>query len=340
MNVKPSFARRGLQAGVILFAIGMASAHVIYWQRKANPAVIRSTKSAQVLEDLRIIDDSQTETQRASDDSSAANDPSISKRGLLVLSGTKSYNGASHAYGEAVTKNPAPPPIVPERSSASAQSPTATPLVKSGSGLFMISSSKSLIGASHVYRQAFAITPAEPPTVPEKQLRLDLPNRLGPTATRREVVMSESKASMSVRDELPLAFDLQGEPGLHFSTGDHEKNQALNVRLPIKSETELNIQYDTTLANSTTVKGIVLISSSKAKLTGSSTIFGEVIPKGVSLNGRSKVINPYVDSGSGNDKRPTPAKSENPEKNTNAPAVLPTPTATPVAHPTPAPAKP
>ena len=52
MNVKPSFARRGLQAAVILFAISMAGAFVVYSQRKADRALIRGTKSTQVLEEL------------------------------------------------------------------------------------------------------------------------------------------------------------------------------------------------------------------------------------------------------------------------------------------------
>ena len=59
MNVKPSFARRGLQAAVILFAIGMAGAFVVYSQRKADRAMIRGTKSTQVLEDLRVEDSAQ-----------------------------------------------------------------------------------------------------------------------------------------------------------------------------------------------------------------------------------------------------------------------------------------
>ena len=52
--------------------------------------------------------------------------------------------------------------------------------------------------------------------------------------------------------------------------------------------------YDVTLSGASLVNGIILAPSRNVKLTGGSVVNGEVIGKGVSLSGRSKVINPFV----------------------------------------------
>lgn len=52
--------------------------------------------------------------------------------------------------------------------------------------------------------------------------------------------------------------------------------------------------YDVTLSGASVVNGIILAPTRNAKLTGGSVVYGEVIAKGVSLSGRSKVINPYI----------------------------------------------
>lgn len=52
--------------------------------------------------------------------------------------------------------------------------------------------------------------------------------------------------------------------------------------------------YDVTLSGTSVVNGIILAPSRNVKLTGASVVNGEVIGKGVSLSGRSKVNNPFV----------------------------------------------
>ena len=52
--------------------------------------------------------------------------------------------------------------------------------------------------------------------------------------------------------------------------------------------------YDVTLSGAAVVNGIILAPTRNVKLTGGSVVYGEVIGKGVSLSGRSKVINPFV----------------------------------------------
>ena len=51
---------------------------------------------------------------------------------------------------------------------------------------------------------------------------------------------------------------------------------------------------DVTLSGGSIVNGIILAPTRNAKLTSGAVVYGEVIAKGVSLTGRSKVINPYV----------------------------------------------
>lgn len=53
-------------------------------------------------------------------------------------------------------------------------------------------------------------------------------------------------------------------------------------------------QYDVTLSGASEVRGIILAVTRNVKETGASAVYGEVIAKGVSLSGASKVINPYV----------------------------------------------
>ena len=66
---------------------------------------------------------------------------------------------------------------------------------------------------------------------------------------------------------------------------------ANNVLFNVKSNSP---SYDVTLSGASVVNGIILAPSRNVKLTGASVVYGEVIAKGVSLSGRSKVINPYV----------------------------------------------
>ena len=53
-------------------------------------------------------------------------------------------------------------------------------------------------------------------------------------------------------------------------------------------------QYDVTLSGGAKVEGIIMAATRNVKLTGGSEVEGQVIAKGVSLSGRSKVINPTV----------------------------------------------
>lgn len=66
---------------------------------------------------------------------------------------------------------------------------------------------------------------------------------------------------------------------------------ANNVLFNVKSNSP---SYDVTLSGASVVNGIILAPSRNVKLTGGSIVYGEVIAKGVSLSGRSKVINPFV----------------------------------------------
>ncbi len=66
---------------------------------------------------------------------------------------------------------------------------------------------------------------------------------------------------------------------------------ANNVLFNVKSN---NPSYDVTLSGASVVNGIILAPSRNVKLTGGSVVNGEVIAKGVSLSGRSKVINPFI----------------------------------------------
>ncbi len=52
--------------------------------------------------------------------------------------------------------------------------------------------------------------------------------------------------------------------------------------------------YDVTLSGGSVVNGIILAPNRNVKLTGASVVNGEVIAKGVSLSGRSRVLNPFV----------------------------------------------
>ena len=64
-----------------------------------------------------------------------------------------------------------------------------------------------------------------------------------------------------------------------------------NVLFNVKSSTP---QYDVTLSGGSEVHGIILAKDRNVKLTGASKVVGEVIAKGVSLSGVSKVINPFA----------------------------------------------
>lgn len=73
-------------------------------------------------------------------------------------------------------------------------------------------------------------------------------------------------------------------------SGPNNITQA-NVLFNVKSNTT---QYDVSLSGGSEANGIILAPTRNVKLTGGSKIFGEVIAKGVSLSGVSKVINPFA----------------------------------------------
>jgi choice-of-anchor A domain-containing protein len=64
-----------------------------------------------------------------------------------------------------------------------------------------------------------------------------------------------------------------------------------NVLFNVKSNAT---QYDVTLSGGALLNGILLAPTRTVKLSGASVVNGEVIAKGVSLSGRSQVINPTV----------------------------------------------
>lgn len=69
--------------------------------------------------------------------------------------------------------------------------------------------------------------------------------------------------------------------------GITEANVLFNVKSSIP-------QYDVALSGGAEAHGIILAKDRSVKLTGASKVFGEVIAKGVSLSGVSKVINPFT----------------------------------------------
>lgn len=192
MNVKPSLARRGLQAAVILFAIGMAGAFVVYSQRKADRAMIRGTKSTQVLEDLRMQDAAQRDPSQASSPGRNTMELSPEKQHSLVISGTKSGS---------LALSPSPLSFDPARDSQPArpsesQNPRPITLVMSGS--------KSYSGGTFIGPDILGILATPPPRPeqvptfkPEAVLSLEMPLATVPipratsTFTAFEKVMAE-----------------------------------------------------------------------------------------------------------------------------------------------------
>lgn len=73
---------------------------------------------------------------------------------------------------------------------------------------------------------------------------------------------------------------------ISLSGGITEANVLFNVKSSVP-------QYDVALSGGSEVHGIILAPTRSVKLTGASKVVGEVIAKGVSLSGASKVINPY-----------------------------------------------
>lgn len=71
-----------------------------------------------------------------------------------------------------------------------------------------------------------------------------------------------------------------------LSGGLQPQNVLFNVRN--------TYNYDVTLSGGSTVEGIILATNRNVKLTGASVVTGEVIARGVSLSGNSKVINPVA----------------------------------------------
>jgi hypothetical protein len=64
--------------------------------------------------------------------------------------------------------------------------------------------------------------------------------------------------------------------------------QASNVLFNVRN----TYGYDVTMSGASTVDGIILAANRNVKLTGASVVTGEVIARGVSLSGNSRVINP------------------------------------------------
>ena len=82
-------------------------------------------------------------------------------------------------------------------------------------------------------------------------------------------------------------MSLSSQAQIALSGGIGQNNVLFNVK-------NNNPSYDVTLSGASVVNGIILAPSRNVKLTGASVVYGEVIAKGVSLSGRSKVINPYI----------------------------------------------
>ena len=97
---------------------------------------------------------------------------------------------------------------------------------------------------------------------------------LNGTATTNYVVNVSRYMSLSANSKIALSGGLG----------------ANNVLFNVKN----TATYDVTLSGGSEVNGIILAPNRNAKLTGGSVVNGEVIAKGVSLSGRSKVLNPFV----------------------------------------------
>ena len=80
---------------------------------------------------------------------------------------------------------------------------------------------------------------------------------------------------------------LSGGSKLLLANGLTEANVLFNVK-------SAAVQYDVTLSGGSEFHGIILAPTRNVKATGGSTVAGEVIARGVSLSGASKVINPFV----------------------------------------------
>ena len=81
---------------------------------------------------------------------------------------------------------------------------------------------------------------------------------------------------------------LSSKAQIALGTGGIEQR---NILFNVKNN---NPAYDVTLSGASVVNGIIMAPTRNVKLTGGSIVYGEVIGKGVSLSGRSKVINPFV----------------------------------------------
>lgn len=97
---------------------------------------------------------------------------------------------------------------------------------------------------------------------------------LNGTATTNYVINVSRYMSLSANSQIALSGGLG----------------ANNVLFNVKN----TATYDVTLSGGAVVNGIILAPNRNAKLTGGSVVNGEVIAKGVSLSGRSKVLNPFV----------------------------------------------
>ena len=71
---------------------------------------------------------------------------------------------------------------------------------------------------------------------------------------------------------------------IQLSGGLQPQNVLFNLRN--------SASFDVTLSGASTVDGIILAANRNVKLTGASVVTGEVIARGVSLSGNSRVINP------------------------------------------------
>jgi choice-of-anchor A domain-containing protein len=97
---------------------------------------------------------------------------------------------------------------------------------------------------------------------------------LNGTATTNYVINVSRYMSLSANSQIAL------------SGGMSPSNVLFNVKN--------TATYDVTLSGGASVKGIILAPNRNVKLTGGAVVNGEVIAKGVSLSGRSKVLNPFV----------------------------------------------
>jgi len=81
-------------------------------------------------------------------------------------------------------------------------------------------------------------------------------------------------------------LSLSAGASIQLSGGLQPQNVLFNLRNSASS--------DVTMSGGSKLEGIILAANRNVKMTGGSQVTGEVIARGISLSGHSKVINPVV----------------------------------------------